>query len=40
MAVSDAQGRLRLDTLRDDSPYLLYVEADGYGVKLIPSPRH
>lgn len=35
LAVSDAQGRFRIDTLRDDCRYLLYVEAEGHGVKFV-----
>ncbi len=35
LAVSDAEGRFRLDTLRDGCRYMVYVEAEGRGVKLV-----
>lgn len=35
LAVSDDEGRFRLDTLRDDCRYVVYAEAEGYGVKLV-----
>ena len=35
LTTSDAQGRFALDSLRADSRYFLFVEADGYGGELL-----